>query len=81
MRDPSNDGRKCNFNDQRYRVFDLRSGQATESKCKDKCSNDSKCVAFSAIFNSWCIGCSLALEDSFNQNHGGAIAYRKGMAY
>ena len=77
FRDYGNDGRKCQFENKKYRTFDLRDDEATYSKCLDKCATDDSCVAFSAIFEEWCIGCGLALDNSFNDDHEGANAYRK----
>ena len=77
IRDPTNDGRKCSYSDKRHRVFDLRGGKAQESACKAQCAEIDNCVAFSGIWNSWCIGCEIALDDSFNEDHRGAIAFKK----
>ena len=70
---PSNDGKKCGGTNAAERVFDLRGGSATLAACNTACVSDPSCVAFSAIFGSWCIGCSVPLAIA----HGGATAYLK----
>jgi hypothetical protein len=71
-RDEANDGKKCK-NVGPNRVFDLRNNDASEDACIKKCEEVDKCVAFSGIFGSFCIGCSVAFDD----NHANAIAYKK----
>jgi hypothetical protein len=70
-RDEANDGKKCKHHGAN-RVFDLRSGDASEDACIKKCEEVDNCVAFSGIFGEWCIGCSVALEDK----HANTIAYK-----
>jgi len=73
-RDESSDNRKCGSPDSTdYRVFDLRSGEATLEGCTNACIRDPSCVAFSGVFDSWCIGCSVPLDVS----HEGAVAYKR----
>ena len=60
------------------RVFDLRSNLATEAKCKEACMKNDLCVAFSAIWNNWCIGCKVKLDEQITDPaHQGAIAFKK----
>jgi len=73
VRDSSYDGKKCFKYGSERRVFDLRGGEATEDKCSAKCQDTSSCVAYSGIFNSWCIGCDTTLQ----RNHRGSKAYKK----
>ena len=55
------------------RVFVLRGRVATQANCIQKCKDTSDCVAFSGEWNSWCIGCKVAL---FTKDLG-AVAYKK----
>ena len=77
MRDTANDGRKCSYSEKTLRVFDLRESDAQESSCKAECAKNGQCVAFSGIWNTWCIGCKLALDDVANDDHPRAIAFKK----
>jgi len=70
--DPQNDNKKCEYN-RLTRVFDLRGKDANEQNCRNACTDKEKCIAFSGIWNSWCIGCAVGLKD----NHSGAIAFKK----
>jgi hypothetical protein len=70
---PSNDGKKCGGTNAAERIFDLRGGSATLAACNTACVSDPSCVAFSAIFGSWCIGCSVPLASA----HDGSTAYLK----
>ena len=45
--------------------------------CVAACESKDDCGAFSGIFNSWCIGCSVFLDAA----HSGAIAYLKEDAF
>ena len=36
-----------------------------------------ECVAFSAQWNNWCIGCKVELEEQVDLNDDGAIAFKK----
>ena len=74
--DPSMNGYKCDVPGRHgnARVFDLRDAAATEDACIDACESDDQCVAFSAIFGSWCIGCKLHL-DTFHSPE--VVAYSK----
>ena len=55
------------------RIFVLQGNKATEKECTSKCVADSDCVAFSGIWNSWCIGCKSELDEA----HEGALAFIK----
>ena len=70
--DVENDGKKCAYAGSN-RIFDLRGTDATETKCRDECKKINSCVAFSGIWNSFCIGCKVALSD----NHTGTKAFKK----
>jgi len=72
-RDESSDNLKCGSSSSDSRVFELRSGEATLESCTNACLRDPSCVAFSGVFDSWCIGCSVPLD----KNHDGAVAYRR----
>ena len=76
VRDPSYDGKKCFDEDSANRVFVFRDGEATEEKCSAECQEQSTCVAYSGIFNEWCIGCNTTLQ----QNHTGSKEYKKATA-
>ena len=69
---PKYNGKKCAF-DGGDRTFVLRGNEATETECISKCAGDSDCVAFSGIWNSWCIGCKSELDEA----HKGALAFIK----
>ena len=69
INDKENNGKKCESN----HVFDLRDGDAIESKCKEECETNEECVAFSAEWNNWCVGCETTLTESSI----GAITFRK----
>ena len=58
-------------------MFDLRGNKAQETTCKAECTKHENCIAFSGIWNDWCVGCSLALDDSSNEEHVGTIAFKK----
>lgn len=73
VRDFSYDGKKCFNPGSANRVFKLTGGEATEEKCSAKCQEQSTCVAYSGIFNSWCIGCDTTLQTA----HSGSKAYKK----
>ena len=73
MQDSANDGKKCFDAGNANRVFDLRGGSATRENCDAECQKTSSCVAYSGIFNDWCIGCNQALTKA----SAGAIAYKK----
>ena len=78
VRDSPYDGKKCDNwgSGSESRVFDLRGGDATEEKCSAKCQEKSTCVAYSGIFNSWCIGCDKTLQT----DESGSKAYKKATA-
>ena len=71
--DPGRDNKKCSYANKANRVFVLRNGDAQEQNCRRACNDDENCVAFSGIWNIWCIGCSVQLTE----NHNGAIAFKK----
>jgi hypothetical protein len=72
IRDDQGDNKKCAYSGSN-RVFVLRGGDALEHKCRKACTINERCIAFSGIWNSWCIGCDVELTD----NHNGAIAFKK----
>ena len=60
------------------RVFDLRGKAATEAKCKEACSTNALCVAFSGKWSKWCVGCKVELaEQTSTPTDQGAIAFKK----
>ena len=67
--DPKTNNKKCDSD----RVFDIRGENANEKNCKKECAKNGNCVAFSGIWNNWCIGCKVKLS----KNHEGAISYLK----
>mmetsp|Transcript_50304 Transcript_50304/g.90305 ORF Transcript_50304/g.90305 Transcript_50304/m.90305 type:complete len:1674 (-) Transcript_50304:291-5312(-) len=76
--DPESDGLKCGFEeveegDDDFRCFKFTDEEATEARCKQACREDPDCIALSAIFGEWCIGCmqSLWIE------HQDALAFKK----
>ena len=71
--DPNSDDKKCGDEGSAHRTFELRGADAQEKKCKEECEKDEKCVAFSAIWNDWCIGCDVEL--SFE--HDKALGFKK----
>ena len=73
IKDDENNDKKCSVEDSANHVFDLRSGEATEWRCTEECMKNEKCVAYSAIWNNWCIGCDTALTET----HAGAISFKK----
>ena len=69
---------KCDSEVSTLRVFDLRDELATEAKCKEACMKNDLCVAFSARWNEWCIGCKVKLgEQTTDPGDQGAIAFKK----
>ena len=76
--DPQNNNKKCGPQGSPLRVFDLRGKLATEAKCKEECMKDDLCVAFSAKWSKWCIGCKVELsQQTVSPGDQGAIAYKK----
>ena len=71
--DLASNNRKCGDQGSNDRVFDLRGNDATESNCKAECAKNQKCVAFSAIWNEWCIGCNIELS----AEHDNALGFKK----
>ena len=72
-RDFSKDGKKCGHEGNTDRVFVVRGQDATIEQCERHCLDDSNCVAYSAVFGIWCIGCDRPLDI----NHGGFLGYLK----
>eukprot|EP00931_Biecheleriopsis_adriatica_P015102 TRINITY_DN11741_c0_g1_i1.p1 TRINITY_DN11741_c0_g1~~TRINITY_DN11741_c0_g1_i1.p1 ORF type:complete len:1170 (-),score=184.08 TRINITY_DN11741_c0_g1_i1:211-3363(-) len=70
--DAKNNNKQCKSGGQ-HRVFDLTGQNATSDKCSQKCLDTAYCVTFSAVFGSWCVGCSVPLDEY----HEGALAYVK----
>ena len=76
--DPKNNNKKCGPQGSPLRVFDLRGKSATEAKCKEECMKNDLCVAFSAKWSKWCIGCKVELsQQTVSPGDQGAIAYKK----
>ena len=73
MADQPNNDKKCGQPGDANRVIDLRGNAATEENCKLQCLENSACKAFSGIWNDWCIGCSVDLDET----HSGAVAFKK----
>merc|ERR1711924_118175 len=48
-------------------------GAASEEECSKACAEDSECVAYSAQFGKWCIGC----KEELSEDHKGATAFKK----
>eukprot|EP00441_Pelagodinium_beii_P009067 CAMPEP_0197705030 /NCGR_PEP_ID=MMETSP1338-20131121/126236_1 /TAXON_ID=43686 ORGANISM="Pelagodinium beii, Strain RCC1491" /NCGR_SAMPLE_ID=MMETSP1338 /ASSEMBLY_ACC=CAM_ASM_000754 /LENGTH=644 /DNA_ID=CAMNT_0043288935 /DNA_START=98 /DNA_END=2032 /DNA_ORIENTATION=+ len=71
--DPAAKNTRCGPEFDPSRVFELLGADATEEKCSAKCSESDSCVAYSAEFGRWCIGCDEALGE-FTR---GATAYKK----
>ena len=59
---PKNNNKKCDDKDRSDRVFDIRGKNANEKNCKKECAKNGHCVAFSGIWNNWCIGCKVKLN-------------------
>merc|ERR1712080_542925 len=53
--------------------FDFRGSKALEKNCKQRCDEDVQCVAFSGIWNGWCIGC----KEELNASHSNAISFKR----
>ena len=70
IKDKDNADKKCGASNY---AFDLQGGEAIESKCKEECEKNEKCVALSADWNNWCAGCVTSLTESST----GSIAFRK----
>ena len=76
--DPQNNNKKCGPQGSPLRVFDLRGSSATEAKCKEECMKNDLCVAFSAKWSKWCIGCKVELsQQTVSPGDQGAIAFKK----
>ena len=73
--DPERYNKKCSS--QGHRIFDFRGENATEYQCKEECMKNDECIAFSALWNKWCIGCRVELEEQVQPNDDGAIAFKK----
>lgn len=59
------------------RVFDLRDSGATVEGCSDACLAVESCVAFSGVWDLWCIGCNattaMTLQNSATPNAEGFV--------
>ena len=76
--DPQNNNKKCGPDGSSQRVFNLRGVKATEARCKQECMKNDQCVAFSAKWNEWCIGCKVELDEpTVNSEDKNAIAFKK----
>ena len=76
--EPSKNNMKCGPDGSSLRVFDLRNSKATENECRKKCMDNDQCVAYSARWNEWCIGCKVELDEpTINSEDENAIAYKK----
>ena len=73
IRDSQNDNKKCGEANSSHRLFRLNEKYANKKNCEAKCANNEDCVAFSGIWNEWCIGCDVKLTTK----HQGAIAFKK----
>jgi len=73
IRDAQNDNKKCGGLNSSHRLFTFRGKRASEKNCKAKCAQNEDCVAFSGIWNQWCIGCDVELTTK----HQDAIAFKK----
>ena len=73
FRDSKNDNKKCGGANSSHRVFKLNGHDANRENCKEKCGKNEDCVAFSGIWNQWCIGCDVKLTT----RHRGALAFKK----
>jgi len=74
IRDPENDGKKCGDSpDSSNRSFKLTGSTATTRNCYAFCKHDKDCVAFSGVYEKWCIGCKVALSSP----HEGAEAFKR----
>ena len=72
-RDPENDNKKCVLGSDK-RSFKLQGEMAKETECLEECLKEPTCIAMSAVWGMWCIGCKEILRSS----HDGAEAFRKG---
>merc|ERR1719375_639788 len=73
VEDPDNDGKKCPFKPGDQRTFKLAGGKANLETCTKACADNKECVAFSAQFGKWCIGC----KEELSEKHEGAKAFKK----
>ena len=73
FRDSQNVNKKCGEVNSSHRLFRLNGRDANEKNCKAKCAKNEDCVAFSGIWNQWCIGCDVKLDTK----HQGALAFKK----
>jgi len=77
--DPGLDGKKCGNPGDSGRLFRLEHGYAKESSCTSMCSTTPGCVAYSAQFGHWCIGCDRPLDTddaratAFKAPNGGVV--------
>ena len=73
IRDFQKDNRKCGDEYSSNRLFKFTQNDANEKNCQAKCAEDENCVAFSGIWNNWCIGCDVNL----GTYHQGALAFKR----
>ena len=74
IRDSQNDNKKCGEANSSHRLFRLNGKDANKKSCQVKCGKDENCVAFSGVWNEWCIGCNVI---KFTTKQQGAIAFKK----
>lgn len=75
--DPDMNDKKCgiwrNPTSMAKRVFKLSGAAATETGCRQACTDDDNCIAMSGQFGRWCIGCNGPLD----ADHAGTVAFSK----
>eukprot|EP00746_Dinoflagellata_sp_MGD_P167231 gnl/MRDRNA2_/MRDRNA2_97693_c0_seq1.p1 gnl/MRDRNA2_/MRDRNA2_97693_c0~~gnl/MRDRNA2_/MRDRNA2_97693_c0_seq1.p1 ORF type:complete len:442 (+),score=96.35 gnl/MRDRNA2_/MRDRNA2_97693_c0_seq1:50-1327(+) len=79
IRDPSQDGFKCKYqenakNKRKSRSFRLAGASATLEKCSKLCTDDPECITMSMVEKKWCIGCK---QYVLTDNHRNAVAFKK----
>ena len=52
-------GLKCPYGSS-DRLWQVPAADANEEFCSQKCLDDAACVTYTALWGSWCIGCSVA---------------------
>ena len=72
--DPASDNKTCGEEDSAHRVFTLYGDYAQPTNCRNECDSNNKCIAFSAIWNDFCIGCDIELSSEKD----GARGFKKG---
>ena len=66
---PNNDGLKCPYGGS-DRLWTVPAADANEEFCSQKCLDDAACVTYTALWGSWCIGCSVAPTEA----HGATLS-------